>query len=877
MTCKLNYRKRLFIFIFMIFNTLFMSLFFVEGVFADAYYVSNRYSYTQSNMNFYDIDKLGENYWGKEAIYRMSALTIFKGYDDSIFSPSDNVTRSQILALLYRAIGKEKNAEYEVGYINELRRVNKYKLSKVDEWANGYYSLAYKDSLITKEQFEHAVFEIDAKVGIDNFFTKNSWATREEVVEWIIRIFNMGTESIDNRILLSYDDYHNISSNRKQFIASALYHGIIKGDRRLINADKPINRVEIAQILNNSLEYIFSNQGLTERHGIVHSINMYNYLDVDIDIINTNNNIDRILIEKTNDNSFLGIPVLKNGNVLTSDVLQGGDAVKYITDSSNIIRYIEVVKKDQQNKVKSSIDIKDLEVSGIVRRIDTRISMIQLNGLNGEISESGARDFYYLKGKMLKVFKNGKHGNIDILGSGDTVVLQIDSDGYIYEIASVENEIISYGSFSAINSYNIEIIDEENNLKKYNYDNKTVFSKNGKIVDKSSISYGDKVKLAIKMGLGSNYVSQVIVESNMYNIESIYRAVIEEYNGVTLELTVKNIKYIENGQWMLKPSKGFYKIILDKDIDIAYEDEKIRINDINILYRGREAYIITKKDFGGAEKAVIIRLLSQLDHLNENLLTEKIDNISPAKNELKLFRDSSVFYISNSSIIIKNGKLVRINDISKGDQVTIASFETGTSKRQKVSVLVAKSVSESDSFRIYRGEIRRIDDHVEFNIRSYSRLSDSVWRRENTTRTFELNEDTQIFYKQGIIGVRDFNEYSEYRFLNMMVSVVVSDGKAVAISDSSEVEYIIEGKVNIPYGFEIKDQLNIGNVRTFDPYSERWTIQDRNAMISIDGGTVIIKNYKIIQAKDLMRGDSVKVMKNNRGLSGRAIFIIVEN
>ena len=109
------------------------------------------------NMDFRDVESQGESYWARKAIYDMAALSIVKGYGEKTFNASAPVTRVQALALIYRAIGREADAQQVAEIIEQQRAQDERRYNAVEVWADGYLQLAANDGLITGQQLEDAL------------------------------------------------------------------------------------------------------------------------------------------------------------------------------------------------------------------------------------------------------------------------------------------------------------------------------------------------------------------------------------------------------------------------------------------------------------------------------------------------------------------------------------------------------------------------------------------------------------------------------------------------------------------------------------------------------------------------------------------------
>jgi len=70
------------------------------------YYGLKNASTILNNINFTDVRNSAT--WSKEAICEAAALDIVKGYGNRVFGRTNNVTKEEAIAIIYRAAGREK-------------------------------------------------------------------------------------------------------------------------------------------------------------------------------------------------------------------------------------------------------------------------------------------------------------------------------------------------------------------------------------------------------------------------------------------------------------------------------------------------------------------------------------------------------------------------------------------------------------------------------------------------------------------------------------------------------------------------------------------------------------------------------------------------
>ena len=181
----------------------------------------------------------------------------------------------------------------------------------------------------------------------------------------------------------------------------------------------------------------------------------------------------------------------------------------------------------------------------------------------------------------------------------------------------------------------------------------------------------------------------------------------------------------------------------------------------------------------------------------------------------------------------------------------------------------------SEGSWLYIGRISKINEYVDFTINSHLMFSSSRWQYDSRKRTFKLSDNTRILDEDGIVGIRDFTEFSSREYRDKIVMVAVSGGVAIAVSEAPQADNRIRGRVNVDYGQTVKDKIYLTNVSMYDQYSSRWE-EGRNGEVTIKNYTIILKNGKPVDAKEIKRGDTVTIMKPDWGTLGEAVLINIE-
>ncbi|EKD67419.1 MAG: hypothetical protein ACD_48C00422G0001 [uncultured bacterium] len=182
--------------------------------------------------------------WASDSIYRLNAAGVIKGYDDGRFGPSDNLTRGQVVTLLYRTL-KYKNI-----------------INDPDPEACSYYGdvkdtdYYYVPVCIVSLNSESAVFDNDPDT-----FSPDALVTRAEVARLTDLILGgtfLGSMNKDREEGVVFEDVPK-GSEYFDNIALAYTTGLMSGKSEgHFDPDGLLNRAEMSVIMDRTLNLLES-------------------------------------------------------------------------------------------------------------------------------------------------------------------------------------------------------------------------------------------------------------------------------------------------------------------------------------------------------------------------------------------------------------------------------------------------------------------------------------------------------------------------------------------------------------------------------------------------------------------------------------------
>lgn len=467
------------------------------------------------NISFNDMSNMPANYWAKDAIYEMAALEAVKGYGDKNFRPDKTLSKEEAIALLYRMMGREGDAQKAAEKLNEKRAGNQKKDQALAMWADGYLQLAADDGLITQADLQTAFQRFQPKPGTTKKFVRADPAQRQEVAYWAAKAMKLEPVYGQQVLFNSFNDWSQSDPVKIPYIEAVLQNKIMNGKPGgYFDPKGSVRRDQMAQILKNMEDVVFAQRLLEKRNGYVESI----YQDRDeklgggiarkvIAVRGNDGKLYHIMTEisqeqldKTNQEFEPGktvtqekeLIVYKNGRPGTSDTIEEKDQLDYIVDADNNVKFIKAVPgssavKEVEAKivgvddVNSTITIQD-NLGNIATYSVIKNAEILHNGKPITLSEvqKDRRASLLIKNKLVVKME------VKLAGAGG-----LDDD--IFGIVEDNNPSLRY-----ISLYDEEGLKDESRFRIYNYVPENVeVEKNHKKATMNDIEPGDTVHIIL--------------------------------------------------------------------------------------------------------------------------------------------------------------------------------------------------------------------------------------------------------------------------------------------------------------------------------------------------------------------------------------------
>lgn len=698
---------------------------------------------TIKNIHFTDVEAQGESYWARKAIYDMAALSVIKGYGERTFNADAPVSKLQALALIYRAVGKEEEAQQAAEVIENLRFEDERRVNAVEVWADGYIQLALNDGLITYEQYLDAITYDQEGLDPEVNFIKTDPAQRQEVGEWIAKALELTPVYNQQTIFNSFQDWKQVDPLKVPYMEAVLKEKIMNGSPDgFLYPNNSISRAEMAQVLKNAEKFILERQGLTEKYGYIEAVDQNVVQQMDHTIVtslfkvrNAQGELDHILAQKVQDaqgnmietthdtaeGQHKEIIVLGKGAPGDSSLLKEGNEIRYVVDDNNQVRFVRVTGYGL-NEVVETGDI--IEVDYDQYRIT--VSTEEGDTVTYQVSRNAA------------ITINGKAASFsDVLSEVPVELTLVNNLVVKLEVrardgAVNENEVT--GIVEDINpslGY-ISLYDETgkksfNLLRIYNFLNPSMVEviRNGSPATIYDVQPGDSVFLKLDE---DGYVSEIASSENY----------IVRYGTVMTKNPTSVMVQYEDGSQQLLPIDGDTVITKENRI-VTYSSVQPGSKVKMVIHRTDQSTVLKELalEIGNYYISNIYKAsIYYYDPYNSNLIVNNLKKLERGQWTLTPYKGDVDIELDENVSVYAGGKLMKLEDINKyyTDREVYIAVEKGLGGKEKAVLLNMRNTDEPE---------RRYEDTIKYVV-----AGTGEFIMNNRYETFKYTEGT-IIIKNG--------------------------------------------------------------------------------------------------------------------------------
>lgn len=840
------------------------------------YFGNERANTIIQNLAFSDVS---DGNWASEAIYETGALGLLTGLKDSNgrFGRTVPLTKVEALAVAYRAAGRESEAQQLGTVINNARLQANRKTDALEIWYDGFLQLAANEDLISFNDLADA-FSTDQASLPEDSFRRNSPAQRQEMIYWLSLALNI-EPAAQLQEVINYTDWRSTDPEKLPYVEAMLRQGVISGSNGRINPSQPVTREQCAQIIKNAGDFVLQATGHTRISGIIEEVSPTS--DYTGRISSTGRNIyvanadgSYALIQTAtqsapssggrDENAGTVLPgqemelvVYKNGSIGNSSLLQKGDRIRYISDSSNKIKYVQVLSNvNDVRYIAANVQSVDQpnRLLDVIQLFETDYPDIEDIAENDDFSWSQATKATYRISPQARITINGAKSDLSGLTTDATVILTIDGNNLVREIQGIdiginaESRRIVRGiveennpNLGYITLYNEDGSGTGSNpltLRTYNYvdqNNIEVF-RNHEPTEIDSIQAGDTAYLRLD---SDGYIVSVSAVDN-YTVR---------YAKIISKLPAQIIVEYDDGMQQILDAGENIIVIKDKYLTgfAALRDgDRVRLL-LNEIARSTELKEITIEGDEYYISNIYKGTISKIDRISDKITVMGMQVFRKGRWELVdrkgassiPMADNYRLYLKSTPISINEADRLRQNDAYIAVEKTYGGIEkvvsvTYISKDDKEISAVSDTISEfvpgTSSFRI-TGENKRIGYSDGSIVVKYGRLVTGNSLNYNDKIYMAFNRDyTTGNYYASVVNVEEppQDTFTVYRG---RISDI-NQSRDFTIESFSQMQGLDWNYYNTPKTFNITlntrilTEDGVLNVRDFVGYGEESYIND---------------------------------------------------
>ncbi len=511
-------------------------------------------------------------------------------------------------------------------------------------------------------------------------------------------------------------------------------------------------------------------------------------------------------------------------------------------------------------------------VRGIVEDNNPSMGYITLYNEDGKKPLPGSPDsllmyrtFSYANN--VEVFRDHKKTGAEMLQTGDSVYLKLDSDGNVVSASGVPNYNVKGGVILSVAPTFLAVEFGDGTQGILNIDENTVIEANGMIAKQDELLEGDHAIFTIYEGVKGYEAKKISVSNDNKLVTSVYRGTVQKAEQFSNRLIIYDLEKLQGGRWINTTQKGLNEIKLDKNNKLYVEGIESSIGD-TVDLAGRTVYIAVRKDYGDTEKAVVVSM--PFKGSKELLYTDNILSNLPATGNVSLLTNDLELGYNKGTIIVNEGRLVTGRGLAPGHEVTVIAgrnYKTGEIQAGVISVSEGSGIKDLE---LFRGRISSIVENSSFTLESFSKLKKTSWDYANTPKTFDISASTRMLDENGVMGIRNFKDYGENNMIDRTVYVAGKGTEASLISTAPYAAHFSMGTV-----WEKKEgELFVRDVRSYESSSHTWKKGD-DISVGIPVNGIIIKNGSTIAFEDIGIGDELIIIRKDIQ-DNKASIIIIE-
>lgn len=477
---------------------------------------------------------------------------------------------------------------------------------------------------------------------------------------------------------------------------------------------------------------------------------------------------------------------------------------------------------------------------------------------------------------------NPLEASITDLVPGDIVFMRFDPNdtNTIINISAAANYTTKHGLVRQVSTNNnttqILLQFDNNQTSWFELPQGIFVSREGRTVPHSEIEVGDRVRVLVNQAIiGPGHIMEsileVVIEGEGHNISAIMSGKLSGFNPLQNQMMVNNARVLTQTGW------GSHSQIQQlntssRETEFYHEEQRISLDHATrFLSRSDvDIYVALDNDPTGNK----IRRVTFRNGRDELLRPDTVLN-ADGNGNFEIASVNGSISTDSGTIVRRNGKMISGTDINTGDLVTVSL--NGGNRAAVVDITQAPAVH---AVNIARARILSVNEARSFTVQSMSVLSGNDWIFTPIEREFTISPNTLFLDQDGFVDPTTFIDYTENSVADSVFTIIYDGSMATHVINAPHANRSVRGTI---YNIEDGD-LQIRNAQYLNNNTSIWQDISRiNATMEITThpNTIIVKNNRIVQTRDLQAGDQIRVLTTNlpnmvSGVSIPGYIILVE-
>ncbi|MCL1935651.1 MAG: S-layer homology domain-containing protein [Defluviitaleaceae bacterium] len=576
--------------------------------------------------------------------------------------------------------------------------------------------------------------------------------------------------------------------------------------------------------------------------------------------------------------------VLVDGRFLSLENLPFGDFVE-LSLINNLVNNISFIGQPELVREMRGIVIDNNPTFGYITVIDNNANIVTrfYNQNNMSVQR---QDYFETAGagyiaQMFPHFAfNPFAANIADIQPGDIVFMRFDENDptLITAISATIHPVVRHGlvlQTSNNNGVTSILLRFDNGQTSWFDIGPNIFvTRAGRTINNNQIQEGDRLRLLVNQAiLAPGHVVESILEVSLENeghhISTILNGNLAGINNMQNNLMLQNSRPLTGLGW--GGHTQIQELNLNRqNIDFFHENERISMAHAQRFLSRSDLNTYVAMDTNPAGNN--IRQITFRNGRDELLNAETVISTN-GNGGFFISGINGLITTDNGTIIRRAGRQVSGTNIMEGDIVRVSL--NGGNNAAVVDILERPGTA---NVGIARVRIIDVNEGSGFTVQSMATLQGHEWMFTPVERTFTIDPNTLFLNANGFVNPNEFIGFTENSVVDRTFTVIYDGTRATHIIEAPYGNRVVRGSI-----FNINETANtIGGVA-----GSRGTIGIRDAMylhnpslspeyqwnsisnvnpvmnIMLNPNTIIIRNNRVVQPRDLQNGDRIRVLTNN--------------